>query len=271
MSKIKLVATDIDGTILRHDFTFSNKVKTCIKELTLAGIKVCLVTGRMYESARPLAVELGLNTPITGYQGALIKENCENPQILYQKTLATDKARNIIKWAKENDIHIQAYMNDELYVEEINETVSRYTGEQRIKVHVQPFDNLELNNINKLLIIDFDNADLVTRALNYVSKNHPELYVVNSTAYFCEICNKEATKGDAVRFLQKYYNLAQDEILTIGDHNNDIELLKAGGIKVAMGNATEELKSVASFVTDTVENDGFVKAIDKFIGLKSNV
>ena len=92
----------------------------------------------------------------------------------------------------------------------------------------------------------------------------PELYIVKSTPYFCEISNSEAKKSCAVEFLQNYWGLKKDEILCIGDQNNDIELLKVGGIAVAMGNATDELKSVANYVTDTIDNDGFVKAIEKF-------
>ena len=80
-----------------------------------------------------------------------------------------------------------------------------------------------------------------------------------------EFSNKEGSKYCAVKFLQKYWNIDETETLTIGDQNNDIALLKAGGIKVAMGNATEELKSIADYVTDTVFNDGFVKAMDKFV------
>ena len=76
--------------------------------------------------------------------------------------------------------------------------------------------------------------------------------------------NKEASKYCAVKFLQKYWGINDNETLCIGDQNNDIELLRAGGIKVAMGNATEELKKNADFITDTVYNDGFVKAINRF-------
>ena len=70
--------------------------------------------------------------------------------------------------------------------------------------------------------------------------------------------------------MAEHYGLQQDEILTIGDQNNDIDLLRAGGVKVAMGNATEELKSVANYVTDTVENNGFVKAVERFVYNESN-
>lgn len=72
-------------------------------------------------------------------------------------------------------------------------------------------------------------------------------------------------KSNAVEFLCKKWGIKKDEVLTIGDQNNDIELLKSGGIKVAMGNATPELKECADFITDTVDNNGFVKAVNKFV------
>ena len=92
----------------------------------------------------------------------------------------------------------------------------------------------------------------------------PELYTVKSTPYFCEITNNEAKKSCAVKFLSNLWGIKKEEILAIGDQNNDIELLKSGGIAVAMGNGTPELKSCADFVTDTIENDGFAKAVEKF-------
>ena len=93
------------------------------------------------------------------------------------------------------------------------------------------------------------------------------MYIVKSTPYFCEIGSKEAKKSSGVKFLADMWGIKQDEILTIGDQNNDIELLKAGGVKVAMGNATDELKECADYITDTVDNDGFVKAIEKFVNI----
>ena len=119
--------------------------------------------------------------------------------------------------------------------------------------------------MNKILAIDFDDAERVTGWVNYLKEMMPELYIVKSTPYFCEISNPDAKKSCAVEFLSDYYGIKKDEILTIGDQNNDIELLKSGGIAVAMGNATDELKQHADFVTDTIDNDGFVKAIEKFV------
>ncbi|MEE3350636.1 MAG: Cof-type HAD-IIB family hydrolase [Candidatus Gastranaerophilaceae bacterium] len=260
---IKMVATDIDGTILNWDFEFSPEVIECVKKLTKNGIKVVLVTGRMHRAALKLAQKLELETPIVSYQGGLIKE--QSGKTLYEKTMDVNRAKEVIKWAKENNVHINLYMDDVLYVENDNIAVKRYTGERYIPYEVCNFDGLEIKNVNKILAIDFDDAEKVTGWVNYLRQKMPELYIVKSTPYFCEISNPEAKKSCAVEFLSNYYGIKKEEILTIGDQNNDIELLKSGGVAVAMGNATDELKKYADFVTDTIDNNGFVKAVEKFV------
>jgi len=267
MTDIKLVATDIDGTILKHDFKFNQEVKDCIKKLTNSGVKVVLVTGRMHSATDFIAEELGLDTPIVSYQGGLIKCTGET---LYEKNLDPKIAKKIIHWAKANNVHINLYMDDQLYVEKDDEVIRRYTGERSAGFIVKSFEEIELHRINKILAIDFVNHELVTEWQNYLSATFEDAYIVKSTPYFCEISHPEAKKSSAVDFLRDYYGLQKEEILTIGDQNNDIELLKAGGIKVAMGNATDELKAVADYVTDTVGNNGFVKAMYLFVCNKIN-
>ena len=263
---IKMVATDIDGTILNWDFNFSPEVINCIKRLTAGGIKVCLITGRMHLAALKLAQKLELDTPIVSYQGGLIKDNKGNT--LYEKTMDVDRAKEIIKWAKKNNVHINLYMDDSLYVENDNIAIKRYTGERFIPYKVCNFDDLEIKNVNKILAIDFENPDKVTSWVKYLKSIMPELYIVKSTPYFCEVSNPDAKKSCAVEFLQKYYDIKKEETLSIGDQDNDIELLKAGGVAVAMGNASENLKKCANYITDTIDNNGFVKAIEKFCFVK---
>ena len=265
---IKMVATDIDGTILGYDFVFRPSVKKCIKKLQEDGVKVVLVTGRMHYAAEKIAKQLEITTPLVSYQGGLIKEQGENGRVLYEKTLSPTRAKEIIKWSKENNIHMNLYMNDVLYVENDNIAIRRYTGERFIPYEVCNFDDLEIDNVNKMLGIDFDDAERVTGWVDYLRERMPELYIVKSTPYFCEITNNEAKKSCAVEFLSKYWGIKKEEILAIGDQNNDIELLKAGGISVAMGNGTSELKKCADFVTDTIDNDGFAKAIEEFCSIK---
>lgn len=262
MAKIKLIATDIDGTILKRNFEFNQEVKDCISKLTNEGIKVVLVTGRMYEAAGYIAQDLGLETPVVCYQGGLVRHNNKT---LYEKNLCPNYAKEIMFWAKENNVHLNLYMNDRLYVERDDETVKRYTGERATGYKVKSFNELTLEKINKLLLIDFNDTERVSCWENYLTEKYENLHIVKSMPYFCEVCHQEATKMSAVNFLKKHWNIKTEEVLTIGDQNNDISLLQAGGIKVAMGNATDELKAVADYITDTVNDNGFVKAVERFV------
>ncbi len=260
---IKMIATDIDGTIMDYNFACNPAVKECIQTLCDKGIKVVLATGRMHSAAAPVARELNLDTPVISYQGGLVKD--ARGELLYERTLDPDLAARVIEWGKSNDVHLNVYMNDSLYVERENASVRRYTCERNIPYNICELDKIELKKVNKILAIDFCDAMRVTSWVDYLWEEFPQLYVVKSTPYFCEISNPEATKGHAVEFLRKHWGFNKDEVLTIGDQDNDIELLKAGGIAVAMGNATPKLKELAHFITKPVYEDGFVHAVEKFV------
>ncbi len=260
---IKMIATDIDGTILPYGGEFSPALKECIKNLTKSGIKVVLVTGRMHSSTVPIAKILGLETPVISYQGGLVKEI--NGKTLCQANLNEDYAKEIIKWARENNIHLNLYRDDELFVEEDNEIIQYYIKGKFVDYRVCSFDDIEIKNINKLLAIDIHNPDRVTGWVKVLKEKYPDLYIVKSTPYFCEIGPSDARKSLGVEFLCRMWGIKREEVLTIGDQNNDIDLIKSGGIGVAMGNATKELKACADYITDTCDNDGFVKAVEEFV------
>lgn len=258
---IKLIATDIDGTILIPEGKFTPGVKSCIKTLGEKGIKIVLVTGRMDKSALLIANELNLETPIVSYQGGLVKKG---EDVLYERYLTEEQAEKIIDWAKSEKIHLNLYNNDILYSENYDYEIDRYCTIQHVDCVIKPFREIRKDKVNKILAIDYSNPERISKYEEELPKMFPDLYIIKSTQYFLEFSNKEASKYCAVKFLQKYWGVDDSETLCIGDQNNDIELLRAGGIKVAMGNATEELKKHADFVTDSVYNDGFVQAINKF-------
>ena len=258
---IKLVATDIDGTIFIPEKEFTQGVKECIKKLSQKGIKVVLVTGRMNAAAIKIARDLELDTPVVSYQGGLVTEN---GNILYERYLSEEQTERILAWARKEKIHINLYNDDILYSEAECYEVQRYCNNLHTEHTVKPFNEIKKDKINKLLAIDYSNPERISRYEKELQNIYPDLYIVKSTPYFLEFSNPEASKKCAVEFLQKYWGLKKDEILTIGDQNNDIALLQAGGIKIAMGNATEELKAEADYITETVYEDGFVRAMEKF-------
>ena len=263
---IKLIATDIDGTLLNYDRTVPNKLMPCLKILENQGIKVVPVTGRMYKAAIKIYNQLNLKDALVSYQGGQI--NDFDGKIIYQKVLNKAQIKKGINWAWENNVHLQIYTNDNLYAENDNDFIQRYSFEQNVPYNVVNFYDLQAEYASKMLAVDFDNPDRVTKWVNELTEMFPECFIVKSTPYFCEISHKNANKYDAVKFLQNYYGMKDDEVLTIGDQNNDIALLQAGGVKVAMGNATDELKSCATYVTDDVYNNGWVNAIEHFLTYK---
>ena len=109
---IKLVATDIDGTLLIPEGQFTEGVKKCVQKLCQKGIKVVLVTGRMNAAASLIAEDLGLDTPVVSYQGGLIKQNGKT---LYERCLTPEQTEKIIDWAASENIHLNLYNDCLLY------------------------------------------------------------------------------------------------------------------------------------------------------------
>lgn len=266
---IKMLVLDIDGTIFKKDYTASDRVKNTLKALVQDGIKVVLCTGRMYAATKFIAQELGLNTPVICYQGGIIKDFLNDDKTLLEINMDVELARDVISVLKERNIFFNLYINDNLIVEKDDRLIREYVDARNIsyKVVGDCFD-MDLTGLNKVLAIDDDPVLIENLQKEMAEKYKDKLYVVRSTSRFCEFSNPEATKGNAVRFLADMWGIKKEEIMACGDQDNDIEMLLAAGTKVAMGNATKDLKNLADFVTDSVDDDGVVTAVGKFIGEK---
>lgn len=259
---IKLLALDIDGTLLKKDYSLSDKVKAAVQKVSKLGVKVVLVTGRMYSATTFIADELGLETPILTYSGALA---CSKDEVFYEKSIPDALARKVFEELKNFDTQVNLYMGDELYSEAETPVLIEYCEKRKLDYIIKSFDEIPNINANKILAIG-KNPDETTKILEYLQRKFAgELFVVRSLPTFCEIINKDASKGDAILFLAKKWGIAPDEIMAVGDQDNDIELLKVAGIKVAMGNGTEGLKAIADYIAPSVEEDGLVDVIEKFI------
>ncbi len=266
---IKMLVLDIDGTIFKKDYTASDRVKNTLKALVQDGIKVVLCTGRMYAATKFIAQELGLNTPVICYQGGIIKDFVNDDKTLLEINMDVELARDVISVLKERNIFFNLYINDNLIVEKDDRLIREYVDARNITYKVVgDCEKMDLTGLNKVLAIDDDPILIENLQKEMAEKYKDKLYVVRSTTRFCEFSNPEATKGNAVRFLANMWGIKKEEIMACGDQDNDIEMLLAAGIKVAMGNATQELKNIADFITDTVDNDGVVKAVEKIIGEK---
>ena len=266
---IKMVVTDIDGTIYSPQIGITDEVKKCIQKLVNKGIHFAIATGRSFESTKCVADEIGVKCPLICYQGGLI--NTYEGETIEVKYLDEIPAREIVKELRARNIHMNTYIDDVLYVEDDNDIIKEYVGDKNVHYFkIDSFDELDFTRLNKILVIDH-NTELIEKLIKELQLKYPQLYVVKSQPIFCEIANKKATKGNAIKFLAEKYGFTENEVLAIGDQNNDIEMVVTAGVGVAMGNGTEDIKAKADYITDTVLNNGFVKAIDKFVWGKENV
>jgi len=259
----KLLALDLDGTLIGRDLTISTRTKNAISQLMSQGIIVTIATGRMFQSALPFAKELNINVPIICYQGAMVG-NPVTGQILSHLPVPLPLAKQVIETVRSEGLHINAYLDDELYVDRVNEEAELYSIIS--KVEARPVGDL-LTFLNrdptKLVIIGKPlEIDRITSKLS--DKFGPTLYVAKSYDRFCEVAHPDCGKGRALEQIAVKFGIAQSEVVAIGDNPNDVDMVEWAGMGIAMANGTQEVKEIADWVTGSIEEDGVAQAIEKF-------
>ena len=269
--KIKLIALDIDGTIMNSEFKISSRVRKAISQAISSNIYVVLATGRMYSATIPIAKDLGIVTPLITYQGSLVKEFYNSNKTLMNYSIPLKLSKLIIRELRELNVQINVYLEDELYVESENDILTEYAEKRHIIFHkIDSFDEIKDFEPTKILAIE-KNPDKTIQIRDYLrNKYSNELNIVRSTPQYCEMVNNKASKGNAVLFLAQMWNINPCEIMAIGDQDNDYDMLKAAGLGIAMGNAPDLLKNTACYVTNNITNDGAAIAIEKFVLEKMN-
>lgn len=261
---IKMLVCDIDGTIFNGK-AFTPELLECINKIREKGVKFVIATGRTFFSANQVIAPLNVNTPVICYQGATI-HNPKTGEVMYEIGLERDLALDILDYLKTLDIYPNIYINDKLYAEKETDYVKNYSDAQLIPYTiVEDIRTNDFKSFNKILVIDDDSNKIQWLTKHLKEKYGDKIYAAMSTHNFCEICASGVSKGNAVEYVANMFGIKKEEIMSCGDQNNDIELLTCAGIGVAMGNATETLKGYADYITDTVNNNGVVKAVEKFI------
>jgi Cof subfamily protein (haloacid dehalogenase superfamily) len=264
MTDFRLVAIDLDGTLLRNDLQISPRAKRAIRQVRELGVEVTLCTGRMYASALPYAREIGLELPLVTYNGALVK-NTGTGQVIYQRLLPEKYAREIIAKAKEYDLPVNVYHDDRLFVERITPEGRAYMEKSRIPVQeVGDLSRwLEQDPLKVLVMGEREKLDRL--AEDWVREWGDAVYITKSWPTYLEFLHPEATKGLGLQALARHLHVEQEQVMGIGDSYNDLEMFKYAGFSVVMGNAEPAVKEAADYVTLTNDDDGVAEALEKFI------
>ncbi len=268
---IKLLVVDIDGTIAGHSNTISQRVKQAIASTKAKGIQVAVATGRMYRSALRFHSDIGSTLPLIAYQGAWIQDPATN-QILRHLPVARKMVFALLDYFETPELRdllsVHFYINDELYVRSLTRETKIYAKRSGIKpIAVGDLRQVLDNEPTKVLAL-CDDTEIINNLLGNLRLQYTpaELYLTKSVATFFEATNPNVNKGVAVRYLaEELLGLQADNVMTIGDNFNDVEMLEYAGIGVAMGNAPPEVQAVAQWVAPNVEHDGVAIAIEKFL------
>jgi Cof subfamily protein (haloacid dehalogenase superfamily) len=261
---IRLVACDLDGTLVGPDLMFSPRLRGAIRRAQEAGIVVTLATGRGYPSTRPFAAALQIDAPVVCYQGAQVKE--PDGSTLYESLLPREHLVPAIELCREGGWELSAYCEDEIYQTTWAYDRAFYERWFGLPVH-QVHDLLESlpGDPVKYIITapTAQEADRAERALRAAAGG--QFQVMRSHAQFVEGLGRDVSKGNAVSRLAHHLGIVQGEVMAMGDSENDRSMVAWAGLGVAIGNASAVVKAAADVIAPPQAEDGAVWAIERFV------
>ncbi|QDR81905.1 Cof-type HAD-IIB family hydrolase [Sporomusa termitida] len=262
--KIKLIALDLDDTLLDSKLAVSPRACAAIRKAVAIGVMVTIATGRMYASALPYARQLGLDVPIITYNGALIK-SCLSGEVLLNRPVPRELTGQILALCRERGWHVQTYVDDELHVAELNHYAQRYAELAGVPAVVLGNRLYTEAGCPSKILIMADPAEIVKISGQLKAAFAGKLSIAVSKPTFLELTDPLANKGQALAFLADGLGIKQAEIMALGDSGNDLAMVQYAGWGVAMGNANAAVKAAARLETLSNDADGVAEAIEKYI------
>ncbi|WP_343553090.1 sugar-phosphatase [Pantoea sp.] len=266
---IKLVAIDMDGTLLNPQHEITPAVKSAIARAHQKGVMVVLTTGRPFVGIQRYLMELDLvdeGQYCISYNGALV-HRANDGECVAEITLGFDDYLYIEQLARDLGVHFQAFDKSFLYTP--NKDISEFTIHEAsltgIPVRYRSVEEMDrATRFPKLMMID--KPDLLDSAIQRLPQQARDNYtILKSAPYYLEILDSRVNKGQGVKMLADKLGLAREEVMSIGDQENDLAMIEYAGTGVAMGNAIESVKKIAQFITKTNMEDGVAHAIEELV------
>lgn len=275
---IKMVMIDMDGTLLNSERTISKKTKNTLIAIQTQGVKVALASGRlscmMIKEAEYLELDKygGYIASVNG--GQLI--NVATKEELYSNELSLEDVYRLDEIAEKYDLETTVFYIDRNVVKIKNEDATDiFTDLYSNLMNLYDFDIITstslLTDINKpplkcgIYTNDSNKEELMLCVVNEINSKLPHLNVMTSDPLFIECNPPNVSKGISCKYIANKFDILEEEIMVIGDGNNDISMFKIAGTCVAMENGSSKLKNMADFITLSNDNDGVAYAIKKFI------
>lgn len=281
---IKLVASDLDGTIIGRDNNIVENNFKAINDINNKNIDFVICTGKTYPIIKGMCSKFNASYGIFGNGNQII--NLKTGEEIYKKLLTNSEIASCIDIARNHNLHIHIYTDNEIVTEGLEYMDLRNYKLQQNKYYdtslgITIVDDIKqylaFNKVNVCKLIISSNSDLSNVKTEILQKEDISVTsikkygeykdkVINKEYEYLDITPKNINKDSALKILQNHLNIESNEIMAIGDNLNDLDMVKNSGVGVAVANAYDELKQVAKYTTtNTVENGGFAEAVYKFI------
>lgn len=265
----KLIAIDMDGTLLKNDKTISVKTKEALKAANNLGVKIVLTSGRPIQGIKNYLDELeltGKDDYVIGLNGALVCKCDDYSIISSNETLKGKDLKYIYNKVKDLKTYFHAFTRNKDLVN--IESKFSEDEEKRINLKVRVVDFLsDIKDDDEILkVVLEEEKDVLDRITTQIPEELFEEYnIIRTVDFMLEFMKKGCNKATGIEKLANHLGIKKEEIIAIGDASNDKEMIEYAGLGVAMGNAEDEIKVIANFVTKSNEEDGVAFVIEKFI------
>ena len=263
--RIRLLAIDLDGTLVNDRLEMNPRDVAAIKAATAAGVTVVLATGRMFKSSLRYAEHLGLTGPIINYQGAVVREIASG-EVWYRCELTVPMQQRVLALAESKDWHINAYVEERVYTARARPEADLYARIAMVPYEVVgPLSKWVHRDSTKMVLVDLDPRDVPNRIAELTAWMGDEGRVTRSLDWFVEVVNPQVSKSRALAMVAERLGIPRSEVAAIGDNLNDQDMVSWAGFGIAMGNAPEALKAVAKYVTGPIGEQGVAQVIERFV------
>lgn len=260
----KLMAVDIDGTLLDSSGNVTDNTRNTIRRGVEKGLVFTIATGRPIQGVEYLNKILDLDVPFITYNGAMVVMG-KSKEIIYEQKLSSRDAKDIVDLGEKYGVTVMVWKNNGLYVRKLDERVLEYKKISGVEpVVVENIDELVKDGVTKALW--YDDTEKIGRYQQEIGKYLSEsINYHTSRPYFLEFVDKKASKAIAMEKLGEHFNIHQSEMIAVGDGFNDLSMIEYAGLGVAMGNSPQDIKKAANFVTLTNDEDGVAHVINQFV------
>ena len=262
--KIALVLADVDGTLVNEQKELTERAQAAVQSLHKSGIRFAITSGRPPRGMAMLLDALELDTPIAGFNGGLFVR--PDLTIIEQKTLPEDIAAKSIELIHAHGLDAWVYRgNDWLVTKRDAPHVDREAWTVKFEPKIVADVAKKLDQVAKIVGVS-DDLDKVQRCEADAQAAFGDRATANrSQPYYLDVTHKEANKGAVLEFLSRHLGVPAEEIATIGDQPNDVLMFKRSAFSIAMGNASDQVKGQATATTASYNDEGFAKAIERFV------